>query len=115
MLVNSIPERIPEPDRTWLALAAYNIGSGHLEDARKITQKRGGNPDKWQDVKNALPLLRQEKWYKDTLFGYARGTEAVTYVENIRKYYNSMVQLTQDGIRPGVNPPRIIQLQASAL
>lgn len=115
MLVNSVPERIPEPDRTWLALAAYNIGSGHMEDARKIAQKRGGNPDKWQDVKAALPLLRQEKWYKDTMFGYARGTEAVTYVENIRKYYNAMVQLTQDGIRPGVNPPRIVQLQASAL
>ena len=114
-LVNSIPERIQEPDRIWFALAAYNIGSGHMEDARIITQKRGGNPDKWQDVRNALPLLRQEKWYKGTLFGYARGNEAVTYVENIRKYYNTMVQLTQEDILLPSVPDKIIPIEGLAL
>jgi membrane-bound lytic murein transglycosylase F len=81
-----IPERIPQPDRTWLALASYNVGFGHLEDARKITQMNEGDPDKWIDVKESLPLLSRKKWYKQTKHGYARGHEPVKYVENIRKY-----------------------------
>jgi len=88
---NRIPSRIPEPDRSWMALAAYNIGWGHLEDTRKLTQKQGGNPDRWQDVNERLALLSQEKWYRQTHFGYARGYEARQYVENIRSYYDTLV------------------------
>lgn len=95
-LIDAIPERIEEPDRLWLGLAAYNVGIGHLEDARIITQQRGGNPDKWQDVKESLPLLQQEQWHKQTANGHARGGEAVALVENIRKYYNSLIQLSHD-------------------
>ena len=58
-----IPTHVPEPDRTWFALAAYNIGYGHLEDARVLTQKAGRDPDSWQDVREFLPLLEQEHWY----------------------------------------------------
>ena len=47
----TLPSRIPEPDRTWLALAAYNQGQGHMEDARRIARARDGNPDSWADVK----------------------------------------------------------------
>ena len=43
-LIDRMPERIPEPDRTWMALAAYNIGMGHLEDRRRLTQSNGGDP-----------------------------------------------------------------------
>ncbi len=88
LIKQKIPERIPEPDRTWLALAAYNVGIGHLEDARILTQKRGGNPDSWVDVKKNLPLLAQEQWYQKTRNGYARGEEPVYYVENVRTYYD---------------------------
>lgn len=87
-LKRRLPEDIKEPDRTWLALASYNIGLGHLEDARVITERRGGDPDLWLDVKENLPLLRRSKWYKTVKYGYARGNEAVTYVQNIRHYYN---------------------------
>ncbi len=79
---------IVEPDRTWLALAAYNIGFYHLEDARKITQDQGGNPNLWQDIRERLPLLTKRQFYKKTRFGYARGHEAVGYVNNIRNFYN---------------------------
>jgi membrane-bound lytic murein transglycosylase F len=82
---------IAEPDRTWFALASYNVGYGHLQDARKITKSNGGDPDKWIDVKKSLPLLARKKWYKSTKYGYARGWEPVIYVENIRKYYDYMV------------------------
>lgn len=95
-LLTRIPARIQVPDREWMALAAYNIGLGHLEDARKITQRQGYNPDLWIDVKKHLPLLRQKKYYKTTRFGYARGHEAVNYVENIRRYYDSLLWLEQN-------------------
>ena len=85
---NNIPARIPEPDRTWLALAAYNIGFAHLEDARRLTQKQHLDPDNWIDVRKTLPLLSQQQWYQHTRYGKARGTEPVTYVENIRRYYD---------------------------
>jgi membrane-bound lytic murein transglycosylase F len=91
LVENKIPDRIPKPDRIWMALAAYNVGFGHLEDARKLTQKTGGDPDKWIEVKKRLPLLSQKKWYKQTQFGYARGREPVQYVENIRIYYDLLV------------------------
>jgi membrane-bound lytic murein transglycosylase F len=81
-----IPTHVPEPDRTWFALAAYNIGYGHLEDARVLTQKAGRDPDLWQDVREFLPLLEQEHWYSQTENGYARGWEPVRYVDNVRGY-----------------------------
>ncbi|GAA5526133.1 membrane-bound lytic murein transglycosylase F [Microbulbifer aestuariivivens] len=81
-----LPERIREPDRTWMALAAYNVGYGHLEDARILTEKSGGNPDRWTDVRERLPLLAKRQYYKQTKHGYARGWEPVTYVQNIRHY-----------------------------
>ncbi len=87
-VLKKIPERIQPPDRTWFALASYNVGFGHLEDARKITQDNQDDPDKWIDLKKSLPLLSKKKWYKNTKHGYARGNEPVTYVENIRKYYD---------------------------
>lgn len=90
-----IPERISEPDRTWLALAAYNVGYGHLEDARMLTEKAGRDPDKWMDVKEFLPLLQKKKYYKQTRYGYARGNEPVIYVQNIRRYYDVLSWMTQ--------------------
>ncbi len=87
-ILDRLPNSIGEPDKTWLALAAYNVGYYHLKDARKITQQLGKDPDKWIDVKESLPLLSQKKWYKKTQYGYARGNEPVHYVENIRIYYD---------------------------
>jgi len=91
-----IAERVQEPDRTWFALASYNVGFGHLEDARILTEKRKADPDKWLDVKEVLPLLSKKKWYKQTQYGYARGNEPVRYVENIRSYYDLLVWLTAE-------------------
>lgn len=96
-LLQRIPARISEPDRTWMAMAAYNIGMGHLEDARILTERQGGNPDLWVDVKRRLPQLRQKKYYRTTKYGYARGNEALAYVENIRRYYDSLVWLDEQG------------------
>ena len=86
-----IGAEVQEPDRTWMALAAYNVGLGHLRDARKLTKEMGGNPDLWLDVKETLPLLSQKRYYRHTAHGYARGHEPVTYVQNIRRYYDVLV------------------------
>ena len=86
-----IPARIPEPDRLWLTLAAYNVGYGHLEDARVLTQRQGGDPDRWAEVKERLPLLADPQVYATLKHGRARGGEPVAYVENIRFYYRLLV------------------------
>jgi|TARA_Y100000589_G_scaffold296952_1_gene304404 membrane-bound lytic murein transglycosylase F len=95
MVYRKIPKRIPEPDRTWFALASYNVGFGHLEDARRLTEQAGKDPDRWMDVKEFLPLLAQKEWYSRTRFGYARGHEPVIYVQNIRRYYDVLSRITE--------------------
>lgn len=90
-----LPESIKEPDRTWFALAAYNIGGGHLEDARKLTETEGLDPNKWLDVQKILPRLSQKQWYSKTRHGYARGGEPVHFVRNIRRYYDILTWVTQ--------------------
>ncbi len=97
---DSIPERVPEPDRTWLALAAYNIGYGHLEDARVLTQTLGKDPDSWQDVRSALPLLAQERWYTQLKRGYARGWEAARFVDHVRGYLDVLEWMSPDPAAP---------------
>ncbi|HET7757784.1 MAG TPA: membrane-bound lytic murein transglycosylase MltF [Steroidobacteraceae bacterium] len=81
-----IPDRIPEPDRTWLTIAAYNVGFGHLEDARILTQSLGRNPDSWAEVRARLPLLAQGRWYERARRGYARGWEPVQFVDRIQRF-----------------------------
>lgn len=86
-LLDRIPDSVTGQDRIWLALAAYNIGYGHLEDARNLAQQHGANPNQWASVREYLPLLTKRQYYKFTQHGYARGHEAVTYVQNIRNFY----------------------------
>jgi membrane-bound lytic murein transglycosylase F len=97
---NLIPNRIAEPDRTWMTLAAYNVGIGHLEDARILTQLHGRNPDSWDDVREHLPLLTQTKWYTQVKRGYARGWEPVRFVDNIRSYMDIL-----DWVAADAGPP----------
>ncbi|ATH76545.1 membrane-bound lytic murein transglycosylase MltF [Vreelandella venusta] len=89
--LRSIKDRLPDSitgeDRLYMAMAAYNVGLGHLYDARNIAERRGGDPNLWQDVRAALPLLQQREWHSQTRHGYARGGEPVIYVRNIRRYY----------------------------
>lgn len=103
-VLKKIPERIPEPDRTWLAIAAYNIGFGHLEDARIITEIQGDDPDSWMAVRQRLPLLGNQQWFERVTRGFARGAEAVAYVDNIRRYYEILSWLTADEM-PGEREP----------
>ncbi|MFC0322717.1 membrane-bound lytic murein transglycosylase MltF [Gallibacterium melopsittaci] len=91
MLLGKMPETIATEDKIWFALVAYNLGLGHLLDVRRLTENLGGDPNNWLDVKANLPLLADKKYYSKLKFGYARGYEAYQYVENIRRYHNSIV------------------------
>ena len=93
-----IPERIPEPDRTWFAVAAYNVGFGHLEDARILAQSRGLNPDSWADVSKQLPLLANEQWYDRAKRGYCRGWEPVQYVIRVQRFLKLLEWQTPDAV-----------------
>lgn len=95
LLMSQLPESIHEADRIWFALASYNVGMGHLEDARKLTEAEGLDPNKWLDVKTILPRLAQKQWYSKTRYGYARGGEPVHFVNNIRRYYDILTWATQ--------------------
>ncbi len=102
-LKSRIPARIMEPDRTWFALASYNVGAGHLEDARKITELLGDDPDRWIDVRKHLPKLALKDYYPWTRHGYARGAEPVVYVANIRRFYEKLKKvypMTGESVEP---------------
>ena len=105
ILKESLSERIQEPDRSWMSLAAYNIGSGHLEDARMITESLGDNPNLWIDVEKHLPKLSQHKWYKKTKYGYARGHEPVEFVRKIRRYYDILRLYQQEELLEKLDKP----------
>jgi membrane-bound lytic murein transglycosylase F len=83
---DKMPAHIPEPDRTWLAIAAYNVGYGHVEDARRLAQMRGKNPDSWQDVREQLPLLSDDTWLDRLKHGFARGAEPAQFVDRIQRF-----------------------------
>lgn len=95
-MMGKVPDSVPQDERIWFALAAYNMGYAHMLDARTLTAKTKGNPDSWSDVKQRLPLLSQKQYYSKLTYGYARGHEAYTYVENIRKYQISLLGYLQE-------------------
>jgi membrane-bound lytic murein transglycosylase F len=85
-LKKRLPSNVAEPDRTWLALAAYNIGMSHVQDARVLAKQMKKDPDKWADIKTTLPLLNRPEYFEKAKFGYASGGAPVIFVESIRTY-----------------------------
>jgi membrane-bound lytic murein transglycosylase F len=104
-LKERLPERIPEPDRSYMALASYNIGLGHVEDARILAQRLKLNPDSWVDIKKTLLMLNDSKYYSKAKNGYCSGGAPVIYVESIRSYYQILTRFepaydsTQDSFK----------------
>lgn len=92
-LYDRIHESVTEPDRTWFALAAYNVGLGHLLDAREIARQLNKDPDRWTSIKSTLRLLSEPEWHTKTKHGPARGYEAVAYVTRIRSFYDILTEL----------------------
>lgn len=95
-MIKNVPEEVEGEDRLKFALAAYNIGMGHVQDAQKLAQKMGLNQNVWKDLKKALPLLSQKKYYKFLKHGYARGSEPVKYVDSIYDYKDILEKSDDD-------------------
>ena len=108
-MMSKVPDTVPEGERIWFALAAYNMGYAHMLDARALTVKTKGNPDSWADVKQRLPLLSQKPYYNKLTYGYARGHEAYAYVENIRKYQISLVGYLQEKEKQATETQQLAQ------
>ena len=108
-LHRQVGSKVPEPDRTLMALAAYNIGFGHLQDARLLAKRLGKPDDSWHGVRSVLPLLQQKKYYATLKHRYARGNETVIYVDRIRTYYKIMQPILDDidAGREGAATPRV--------
>ena len=87
-----------ETNRMLIALAAYNVGQGHVQDARKLAIKKSLDPNSWEALAHTLPLLRYRKYYKNAKYGYCRGTEPVRYIKQIMIYYDV---LKRQGIEYG--------------
>jgi len=98
LMKEQLPLRIPDEERTWLAMAAYNQGMGHLEDARVLAARNGLNPDSWADVKKVMPLLTQPEYFEQTKHGYARGGEAVVLTETVHLYYDMLKHMNVNEI-----------------
>ena len=81
-------DKADSPDRLYLALAAYNIGQGHILDARNLARQTNLDPDKWQSLKKTLPLLQYRKYYKNSKYGYCIGTQTLNYIKQIMLYYD---------------------------
>ena len=98
-MIETVPARVPLPDRIYMALAAYNIGYAHVEDARVLAQRLKLNPDSWADVKKTLVMLNNPNYYVDTKYGYCGCGQPVIFVESIRSYHNILLRY-----QPSHNP-----------
>ena len=99
LLKEALPDRMDDNERTWMALAAYNQGMGHLEDARVLAVKSNLNPDVWSDVKKVMPLLSRPAYFEQAKHGHARGGEAVILVETVRLYYDMLNRLAPENMQ----------------
>jgi membrane-bound lytic murein transglycosylase F len=88
-------KRIPDDgERIKFVLASYNTGAGHVEDAQRLAEKYGGNPQKWEDVAYWLLQKSTQKYSSDEVvkFGFCRGLEPVNYVTNILERFDHYKQ-----------------------
>ncbi len=103
MLMDDLPASVKHPDRLWFALAAYNLGMGHLNGARAFAPGLKRDPDDWFDMKQVLPLMARPEYYTRLKSGRARGGEAVILVENVRNYFDVLMRFepAHSPSRPG--------------
>ena len=92
-----VPKDIRQSDRLFVALAAYNVGLGHIRDARILAKRLGMNEQRWEGLREVLPLLAKKKYYQDLPHRYARGWEPVQYVKRIREYRKILDQIVKQG------------------
>ena len=96
-----------DPDLTWMALAAYNVGRAHMHDAQTLARQLDKSPYHWHDIQDVLPLLSEKRYYKNLKYGYARGLEPVRYVQRIRRYEDFL--LAKQKVDGSIEAPNVQQ------
>ena len=92
MLRDELPPEVEEPDRSWMAVAAYNVGMGHLRGAGAIARSLSKDDTSWKDMKNVLPLIAQPAYAARLAAGRGRGGEAVIMAESVRNYFEILAR-----------------------
>ncbi len=91
-LVDRFDPKIPLDERMRFALASYNVGYGHVLDARRLARENGWNPDQWfGHVERAMKLLAKPAYYQRARYGFCRGGQPVHYVSNVQSFYDAYV------------------------
>lgn len=91
-LVNRFDPALPMEERVRLALASYNVGYGHVLDARQLAREKGWDPDRWfGNVERAMKLLARPAYYQRARYGFCRGGQPVHYVRNVQSMYDAYV------------------------
>jgi membrane-bound lytic murein transglycosylase F len=87
-----------EGERLKFVLASYNTGQGHVEDAQRLAEKHGGDPQRWEDVSYWLLQKSKQQFSTDPVvkFGFCRGIEPVTYVSLIMDRFDHYRQFVSD-------------------
>ena len=88
-------DEIPKSELTWFTLASYNAGAGHVRDAIRLARQKGWQDDVWfNHVEKAMLLLSQPKYAAKARYGYVRGQEPVTYVREIKRRYDTYLNIS---------------------
>ncbi len=105
-LINRFDHSLPMEVRIRFALASYNVGYGHVLDARRLAREMGWDPNRWfGNVEKAMRLLSQPDYYERARYGFCRGGQPVHYVENIQRFYDAYVEVLNTAIPAKVTRP----------
>jgi len=107
LMRESIDEDVQEPDRSWMAVAAYNLGLGHLRGARQIARSLKRDNTTWVSMRGVLPLLSRPNFARRLKAGRARGGEAVIMTENVRAFYDILQRMDSPVAEEALPLPQI--------
>ncbi len=87
-----------ENERRKFVMASYNVGHGHVQDARRLAESHGADPDSWYGNVETFMLKKSNPEYynrEEVRYGYASGLEPVSYVSNILSLYDHYRQFVE--------------------
>lgn len=93
-LRDRLPKSINEPERTWFAVGAYNVGLKHVLNAYNKALKEGKDATRWQTIGALLPQLYGEP--------FPQGSQAKKYVERVQ-IFTDILRFYDLHLRPEID------------
>ncbi len=98
-LMDSFGKKAQKKEKLLMALASYNIGHGHIADARKLADKVGLDSDRWfGNVEKAALMLKQHKYARDARYGYFRCDFTLKFVRSVQSRFEQYVSMTKNDV-----------------